>query len=255
MPIDAAQAALITVCIVEDEAVLLEEMCFQLRHRGLSVHGFQSPPELYRFLATQPCTVVVLDIALPGEDGLAICQYLRSHQQRMGVIFVTARGLRQDRLEGLAAGGDAYLVKPVDMDELMLQIKRLAERQALATAPQALPVKSAQPGWQLDDQSLQLVGPQGTTARLSMTEFQVARCLLRKVGQTCTHAEIAAAMGLQPEEWDHHRIEVVLSRLRNKAERDTGHALPVRSVRGVGYLMAREERHAPRGPQRLNAGA
>lgn len=255
VPTDAANAAHITVCIVEDEAALLDEMCFQLRHRGFSVHGFQSAPELYRFLATQPCTVVVLDIGLPGEDGLAICGYLRRYRQSMGVIFVTARGLRHDRLAGLAAGADAYLVKPVDMDELQLLIARLAARQDAAGPPQALaPPPASQAAWHLDEESLQLVGPQGTAARLSMAEFQVVRCLLRKGGQACTHAEIATAMGLLPEEWDHHRVEVVLSRLRNKVERYTGVVLPVRSVRGVGYVMARDERLTPRGPRLAATG-
>ena len=101
--------------------------------------------------------------------------------------------------------------------------------------------------WRLDDQSMELMGPGHACVRLSMTEFQVARCLLNKAGLACSHAEIAAAMGLMPDEWDRHRVEVVVSRLRTKVERDTGRSFPIRSVRGVGYAMAQEERLTPRG--------
>lgn len=245
---DTADATPTHVCLVEDEEVLLEELSFQLRHRGFTVHGFRCAPELYRFLAAQACDVVLLDIGLPGEDGLSICQHLRRHRQDMGVIFVTARGLRHERLAGLSAGGDAYLVKPVDVDELQLLIHRLTARQRAQALPQALPLPPAHVDrWRLDDQSMELMGPGHACVRLSMTEFQVARCLLNKAGLACSHAEIAAAMGLMPDEWDRHRVEVVVSRLRTKVERDTGRSLPIRSVRGVGYAMAQEERLTPRG--------
>lgn len=250
-----ADTAAITVCIVEDEAVLLEEMSFQLRHCGYTVHGFPSAPELYRHMAVQPCTVVVLDVGLPGEDGLTICKYVRQYQQNLGVILVTARGMRHDRLAGLDAGADAYLVKPVDMDELLLLINRLATRQgSQATAP-APPTRPQAAGhWRLDEQSMQLLSPNETPARLSMAELQVVRTLLGRPGTPCTHAEIAAALGLLPEEWDRHRVEVVVSRLRSKVERETGHAIPIRSVRGVGYAMAQDERLTPRPVGQLRTG-
>ena len=117
-----------TVSLVEDEAVLRQEMAFQLGHNGFSVETFESASAFYRYLATRPRTIAVLDIGLSGEDGLSVCRYLRQHDDRMGIVFVTARSLREERLEGLASGADAYLVKPVDMDELMLILKRLATR-------------------------------------------------------------------------------------------------------------------------------
>jgi DNA-binding response OmpR family regulator len=117
------------VAIVEDEAILREEMVFQLEHHGFSVRSFESAPGFYRFLATAPNTVAVLDIGLPGEEsGLDICSYLRQNNPHMGIVFLTARGLREDRLTGLAKGADAYLTKPVDMPELLLVLKRLGER-------------------------------------------------------------------------------------------------------------------------------
>src|SRR5258706_15721821 len=109
-----------SVALVEDEPMLRQEMAFQLGHMGFHVQTFDAAPGLSRYLATHPQTVTVLDIGLPGEDGLSICHYLRAHDPRMGIVFLTARGLRDDRLQGLASGADAYLIKPVDMEELAL---------------------------------------------------------------------------------------------------------------------------------------
>ncbi len=117
-----------TIAIVEDEPVTRQKMLFQLEHKGFSVQGFENATQLYRFLSIQPRTIVVLDIGLPGEDRMSICNYLREHGQSIGIVFVTARGQRDDRLAGLATGADAYLTKPVDMDELVLILKRLARR-------------------------------------------------------------------------------------------------------------------------------
>ena len=80
------------VAIVDDEAILKEEMAFQLEHHGFSVNTFESAPGFYRFLATQPNTVAVLDIGLPGdESGLDICSYLRQNNPHMGIVFLTAQ--------------------------------------------------------------------------------------------------------------------------------------------------------------------
>ncbi len=225
-----------TVSVVEDEAVLRQEMAFQLRHNGFEVEAFDSATAFYRYLATHPRTIAVLDIGLSGEDGLSICRYLREHDDRMGIVFVTARSLREDRLDGLASGADAYLVKPVDMDELVLILKRLATRFAQDDA--AVLAKPANAGgWQLDPLSGFLLAPNQTRLRLSVNEQQVLKALLARAGEVCRNGELALAIGFNPDEVDKHRIEVIVSRLRSKVERECGLTLPVRSVRGQGYVL------------------
>lgn len=225
----------ITIAIVEDEAVLREEMAFQLEHLGFAVQAFENAAQFYRFLAVQPRTIAVLDIGLPGEDGLSICEYLRSQNSDMGIVFVTAHGLRDDRLTGLAVGGDAYLTKPVDIEELALILKRLALRFAPVGAG-VVPVGAAEtPGWRMADDSIFVLAPNGVRVRLSVNEAQLLRTLLKKTGTACSHAEIGFALGLAPDELDKHRIEVILSRLRAKIERSAGMALSIKSYRGFGY--------------------
>lgn len=227
-----------TVSVVEDEPVLRQEMVFQLGHHGFAVESFATAAQFYRYLAARPATIAVLDIGLRGEDGLSICQHLRQHDQNMGIVFVTARSLRADRLSGLTAGADAYLVKPVDMDELVLILKRLARRFAapLNATPQK-PARVVGSQWQFEPGGGFIVAPNGVRIRLSVSEGQLLRALVGKAGVACADAELAIALGLFPEEYDKHRTEVIVSRLRAKVERESGLSLPLHSVRGVGYSL------------------
>jgi len=233
-----ASRAACTIAIVEDEPVLLDEMCFQLRHLGFTVQPFEDASRFYRHLATARCTVAVLDIGLPSEDGLAICQHLREHDSQIGIVFVTARGLREDRLRGLASGADAYLVKPIDMEELVLILDRVALRCAKPNGV-ANPSSAAaeRETWRLDLSASVLVAPNGVKSRLTVNESIFLQRLIKKSGATCTHVELAAAIGIHPDDLDKHRVEVIISRLRVKIERSAGVPLPVRAVRGVGYSL------------------
>ncbi|MBP3979791.1 response regulator transcription factor [Acidovorax sp. JG5] len=155
----------------------------------------------------------------------------------MGLVFLTARSQRDDRLSGLAAGADAYLVKPVDVDELDLILHRLLQRHALSTAapvPQH-GLDAVREPWTLQASRAQLLAPSGTTVRLTLTELQLLAELAARQGRPCKHVEMARAMGMLADEWDRHRLEVIVSRLRAKVERETGLTAPIRSVRGVGY--------------------
>lgn len=234
------------IALVEDEPVLRDELVFQLQHRGFNVLGLGDAAALYRHLATQAVAIVVLDIGLPGENGISVAQYLRGHYPHMGLVFVTARTTRQERLEGLGAGADAYLTKPVDLDELDLLLQRLLQRHAhiVAATPPASSRASAlgqprptalAPLWMLDSHSATLLAPGGGKVRLTLTELQLLTALIHAQGRPCQHIELARAMGLMPDEWDRHRLEVIVSRLRNKVERETGHPAPLRTVRGAGY--------------------
>lgn len=222
------------VVLVEDEAVLREELAFQLRGRGFDVVALESAEALYRYLAVQKCAVVLLDIGLPGESGLAVCRYLRAHDQQMGILFLTARSLRDDRLVGLAAGADAYLVKPVDIEELVLTVQRLGRRSQLVAE---VVRQSSGENWSLADGGGFLYVPNGQQVRLSMSESLLLQHLFAKQGEVCVYAELSRALGELPEEYDKHRLEVLVSRLRAKVLRLGGTELPLESVRGQGYCL------------------
>lgn len=233
------------VALVEDESTLRDEMAFQLTHHGFRVLAFADAFGLYRHMATGTVAAVVLDVGLPGEDGLSIAQLLRSHDQQLGIVFLTARAQRSDKMTGLKAGADAYLVKPVDLDELVLLLRRLLARQATAQAkPAAQP--PAQAGlkeaelWKLNRDRVKLIAPNGQTVQLTLVELQLLTVLAVREGQVCKPAELAHGMGLLDDEWSQHRLEVIVSRLRSKVLREAGLPAPVRTVRGMGYAWRAE---------------
>lgn len=229
-----------TISIVEDEKILRDELAFQLKHHGFKVETFSDANSFYRFLAVNPNTVAVLDIGLEGENGLSVCQYLRTFNKQIGIVFVTARSLRDERLEGLEAGADAYLVKPVDVSELIVILRRLGERYYDAThggdSPTLPPTHPAL-HWVFKSKNRALISPQGIETNLTLSEFQLMSALVQKDNMFCSHVELGLALGLHPDDLDKHRIEVILSRLRAKIERQTGVTLPLRSLRGVGYSL------------------
>ena len=226
-----------TVVLVEDEAVLREEMAFQLEHKGFKVQGFENALQLYRYLAIQPNAIIVLDIGLPGEDGVAICKYLRDHDPLLGIVFVTARGQHDDRMTGLTAGADAYLTKPIDMNELALLLKRLATRFSAKADTSELRRALNHEGWYMEPDELILFTPNKVRIRVSYNESQLLHTLLNRQGAPCSHAELGLSIGIDPDELDKHRIEVIVSRLCTKVKRTCGLSLPIQSVRGVGYAL------------------
>jgi len=237
-----SQINLPCVAIVEDEPVLREEMAFQLRHMGVRVETYESAVQLYRGLAVMSFEVVVLDIGLEGEDGLEICGYLRQHDKRTGIIFVTARAMREDRILGLEAGADAYLTKPIDIDELLLVISRLTERAHVdRRSPPIVDNDTAGTLWRLEGIAECLVAPNGTRVRLSATELQVIKTLLRKPDEICSHQDLSIALRLLPDEYNKHRVEVIISRLRERVQRGAGVPLPIYAKRGTGYSFVVSE--------------
>lgn len=228
-----------TVSIVEDEAVLREELAFQLEKCGFAVKTFSNASEFYRYLATRPSTLAILDIGLEGEDGLSICQHIRSYDADLGIIFVTARSMRDDRLEGLKAGADAYLVKPIDLEELILILRRLETR--IPTSPKSQPLLSLPDNgvnsWKLDERASILVTPNTTRIRLSINELQLLRFMFERLGDVCSHVELAVALGEDPQLYNKHRLEVIFSRLKERVHRQSGERLPIRSERGLGYRI------------------
>jgi DNA-binding response OmpR family regulator len=225
--------------MVEDDPVLREELAFQLGHAGFAVETFSDAPALYRRLAVRRFALLLLDIGLEGEDGLAICRHLRTHDAQLGILFVTARALRDERLAGLEAGADAYLTKPIDLAELLLVLRRLAER---VRPPRADALTgTAANDWRHDSAAAELIAPNGQRLRLSANETQLLSALLRQRGRVLPHDELAVALALLAEDNARHRIEVIISRLRARVRRETGLALPVRAQRGLGYLFAADD--------------
>lgn len=223
-----------TVAIVEDERILREELLFQLTQMGFTVQAFDAMEPFYRYQAVAPRTILVLDIGLHGEDGLSACRYLRGHDIVIGIIMVTARSLHDERIEALEAGADAYLVKPVNLQELVITIKNLAVRLfGLRNSDVSQILEPC--SWHIDHARGELRGPNGASIRLSRDEERLLTLLLSQPNVICSFFMFATALGVLAEDFDKHRLEVIISRLRQRVVLNIGETLPVRTIRGIGY--------------------
>ena len=221
---------MIRVVLVEDDADLLDDIAFALRDEDLQVTACADGPALDRHLAGAGFDVVVLDIGLPGEDGLSIARRLRRTQPQLGIVMLTARTAASARVRGMEEGADAYLGKPVDLRELALVIRALARRLGVGEAPSArtLTLLVAENA---------LLTPAGLRVELTPSESLVLSRLSRASGRQATRRQIIEAFGAAYLDYDERRLEAIVSRLRRKLEAAGLAADTLRAVRGVGYVL------------------
>ncbi|MCB5190604.1 response regulator transcription factor [Methylobacillus arboreus] len=226
------------VIIVEDDLDLREETELGLRSLGIEATGVADASALYRELVNKKYDIVILDISLPGEDGFSILRHLRS-SGNMGIVMLTARGSLDDRVQGLNDGADAYMVKPVDLKELVSVLhslaRRLESRGAERQAQQPHPSSPESSSWKLSKVHWTLMSPEGISIPLTPKEYAFLSRLVEKCGQPVPKAHIIHAFGGDIDDFDFHRVEVMISRLRRKGKAITGELLPIKALPGFGF--------------------
>ena len=230
-PVVALQLA-----VLEDDVDLREGILLPgLRDYGFEVTGAASAAELYRHLLKQRFDIVVLDIGLPDEDGVTVARHLRE-LSGMGIVMLTGNHGRRDHLRALEVGADAYLNKPVDIDVLAATLRSLQRRLA---PPPAAAHGSARTGWQLDTGGWCLVAPGGVTLTLTVPERQLLVALFDANGQAVAREALIATLSDNVYDFDPHRLEMLVHRLRRKSLDAGAGTLPLLTARGAGYLFAR----------------
>lgn len=229
-------ATAVRLAIIEDNEELREELMFFLEARGYPIWGERSAEAFWKRLHASPADIVLVDIGLPGEDGLSVLEFLRGLGSH-GLIVLSARGGEQDRLRGLALGADAYMVKPVNFAELAMTIDALWRRLQLQGGAPPTPAATARPEWALEH--TRLVAPGGRVLDLTTQEARLMDVLFQRCNEVCSKALIHEHLFGFHAEPDTHRVDVVLSRLRTKAQR-AGIALPLRVVFGKGVVFLLE---------------
>ena len=221
------------IAVVEDDADVRDTFVEYLQAQGYSVWGSASAEAFYKQLAVDPVDVVLLDISLPGEDGISVARHLR-HLPQLTVIIVSARGEVTSRLVGLAAGADRYLVKPVDLSELVANIEA-ALRKGNAAPAQA---RSTDALWRLSSTNWDLTAPNGKSLRPSTREFAFLRCMFEAQGVTVTKEVMAQQIFGFKVSNSAERLAVLVARLRAKCLQTLQQELPVKTVHLVGYVLS-----------------
>ncbi|KOR46594.1 PhoP family transcriptional regulator [Xanthomonas oryzae] len=230
--------SLLSVAVLEDDALLREDILIPgLREFGFRVSGAGTAGELYRLMLQQAFDLVVLDLGLPDESGLSVVTYLRSLFAGLGIVVLTGNRGRSEHARALYGGADAFLRKPTDPEILALTLRNLAQR--LRTAH--ISVTTPSQAWRLQSDGWCLLAPDGTVMVLTSLERCLMRCLDAQRGQAIERETLVSALEAATGDFDLHRLEMLIHRLRRKAARiasDRTPALPLLSSRGMGYLLA-----------------
>ena len=228
------------IAVVEDDADLRDTMLEYLKAQGYPAWGASSAEDFYRRFAADVADVVVLDIGLPGENGIGVARHLRGLPD-LTVIIVSARDALDDRLAGFSAGADRYLVKPVDLAELAANIEAVGRRPARPAHSSATgQIQEERPTaglWRLAKHDWRLTGPDGKAFDLTAREFLLLKCLFEANGEIVSRRTIADQI-IGPRIFNSdERLDVMLARLRKKCMTSLGQSLPIKTVHQAGYAF------------------
>jgi two-component system phosphate regulon response regulator OmpR len=225
------------VLVCDDEADIREMLAEYLGRRGFTVTTAGNAAELRGALAERPVELILLDIAMPGEDGLSVLRSLRAAQTKVPVIMLTAAGETVDRILGLEMGADDYLGKPVDLRELEARIKAVLRR---AVAPDPA-LDASRRRWRfgkclLDIEAAKLFAEDGSEVPLTAMEFALLKLFAENRGRVLNRDQILE--NAHDRSWDpfDRSIDIRISRIRRKIEVNPEKPVAIRTVRGIGYV-------------------
>lgn len=222
------------ILVIEDEAQLRAQLQRQLQTDGYTVDvSADGKDGLYR-ASEYPLDAAIVDLGLPGLSGIEVIKQLRSLGKNLPILVLTARGSWQNKVEGLEAGADDYLVKPFQMEELQARLKALLRRAAgttsniLSYGPLTL------------DLTAQTVALQNTPVELTSFEYRLLEYLIKQRGKVVPKSELADYLYPHDQDRDSNVLEVLVGRLRRKLDPDNN-LLPIETLRGRGYRFTLTE--------------
>jgi DNA-binding response OmpR family regulator len=223
-------AANLSIVLVEDNDDLRELTCDALRAEGHRVIGLSCAEELDDLARGECADVFLLDLNLPGEDGLSLARRIRQVQPLVGIIIISARSDLHDKVVGYDCGADWYLAKPVPFEELSAALKSFARRR------QAQHLETATPSGSLRLQQLVLHGPAGSVA-LTAAERALLTAFARAPAGLLEHWQIAELLRIDMTDFNKSRLEVRIFRLRKKLTEAGALGSLIESVRSIGYQL------------------
>jgi two-component system, OmpR family, response regulator len=227
--------------LVDDEAALRQPLAEYLSRQGFVVTEAASAAQARSVLRDETPDLVLLDVMMPGEDGISLCRHL-TESRALPVIFLTAKGEATDRIVGLEIGADDYVVKPFDPRELVARIRSVLRRAAKQSPPVADNELFEFDGWQLDPLKRRLIDREGALVSISSAEFRLLLAFLERPRQVLDRDRLLdMVQGREAHLFD-RAVDNQISRLRRKIEADNRNPQLIQTVWGGGYMLAADVR-------------
>ena len=236
------------IAVVDDDEMVRDVVVEYLAGQGFEVLGLDGGPALRAAFATTPPDCVILDLVMPGEDGLSVLRWIRNGSADLPVIMLTSSDGTADRVVGLELGADDYVAKPADLRELLARVRSVLRRRTSAAAPapmpQAQPVpvaeRKAGPGeawfgrWRLDRSRRRMVDSAGEVLPVTGAEFGLLCVFADHPSVVLSRDKLLELSGTDPGEVFDRAIDLRITRLRRKIEPVPGDPTVIRTVRGHG---------------------
>jgi DNA-binding response OmpR family regulator len=233
------------IVIVEDEPDLRDAVAEYLSANGFEVATAADAQAMRAMVTEEPFHLAILDIAMPGEDGLSLGRWLRS-QMPIGLIFATASGASIDRIVGLELGADDYIVKPYELRELLARVRSVLRRVPQPAEIQVTSKNGEQAarrifsfgGYHADLDGRLITGPGGMVVEMPKSEFDMLEVFLTRCNRLLTRSALSEAVGFAEDPESSRAVDIRVMRLRKKIEEDPANPRFLRTVRGEGYIFA-----------------
>ena len=226
------------ILVVDDQQEICDVVDEYLTGEGYRVSTASDGAGMRRVLTQSPVDLVILDLVLPGEDGLTLARSLRS-ESAIGIVILTGRGETVDRIIGLEMGADDYLPKPFHLRELLARVKSVLRRVQSRTGDNSHSIRQHArfAGWSLDLSSRELWSPIGEEVRLTTGEFDLLAAFVNNANQVLSRDRLLdLARNREAGPFD-RTIDVQVGRLRRKLADDPNNPSLIKTVRGSGYIF------------------
>ena len=224
------------ILVVEDEAAIREMVALNLKRAGWDVLEAPSAERALELLHGEPCDAALLDIMLPGMDGLSLCETIRRDNADIGIIIVSAKGQEQDKIRGLSIGADDYITKPFSVSELIARVEALVRRvrrSASAEGRSAEPDQLISGPFVLDEKS-RVLYKSGRPIDLTQVEFQIMELFFKNPGTALVRDKILEGVWGKGYYGDVKIVDVNIRRLRMKVEDEPSNPQHILTVWGYG---------------------
>ncbi len=227
------------ILVIEDDADIARLVELHLRDEGYSVTVATDGRKGFRQAVENPFDLVILDLILPGMDGLEVCRRIRGRPDYTPILMLTAKSADVDRILGLELGADDYLVKPFNVRELLARVRALFRRvEALGAKDPDAPRKAIRSGELSIDPEKRKVSVRGKTVQLTAREYDLLLEFARHPGKVYTRAQLLDKVWGDSYQGYEHTVNSHINRLREKIEKDPARPGYVLTVWGVGYRFA-----------------